>query len=456
MIDSGPSWPSGTTPFSEKRRARGLWTYGFLIIAAIGILLRVAVTIAAGNAPRTPWGGGGDTPGYILLAQNLIAGKGYTYAGMPTAYRPPFYPAFLAVCVRAFHGRALEAARWIQLFAGLGAAFLCAAAAGRLCDSAAKKAALVVVLFFPTLVDMSGEILTETLAALCTALLLYLLVRYIQQPRWSVLIGMSVTVGVAALIRFNMALFGFVILWVVLTTTSASGLPRWRAAALAIFLPVLIVSPWLIRNLIVFDGSLIFTTESGPAAAMGILAPEGRALPGDSERLRAALGWLPPMEIETNDERRDLLPSESVLNRDAWRVSIHLWKVNGWKLVPLTIEKLGYFWLSTDQLLSTSALAFKVRIARAAGVVGYWILLALGIAGWFELRKRHREFAAVVALYAILITILHLPFNMNTRLRTPFMDPWIAVLAGIGLIQLRTWIGSTGLKLAGDPPEAAN
>ena len=34
----------------------------------------------------------------------------------------------------------------------------------------------------------------------------------------------------------------------------------------------------------------------------------------------------------------------------------------------------------------------------------------------------------------ILVTILHVPFNMNTRLRMPFIDPLLAVLGGAGLL----------------------
>ena len=64
----------------------------------------------------------------------------------------------------------------------------------------------------------------------------------------------------------------------------------------------------------------------------------------------------------------------------------------------------------------------------------YWLLLALGIAGWFRLRRLRPELAHIFLFYAVLVTILHVPFNMNTRLRMPFIDPWLAVLGGSGLL----------------------
>jgi 4-amino-4-deoxy-L-arabinose transferase-like glycosyltransferase len=410
----------------------------------LGLIVRILIVALPGNAPRTPWGGGGDTPAYLLLAHNLLAGKGYAYAGQPTAYRPPVYPFLLAGAMKVFGSYAIAAVRWLQFLAGLLTACLCSLIAGTLFGKAARKPALIVALFFPTLIIMTGEILTEALATLVCAIFLYLLVRFFEKPSWGVLTGLAATVGIATLVRFNMALFGFVVLWAVVFWKIP--LSKWRAVALTIILPGVIVSPWLIRNYVVFHGAFVLSTEGGPTAAMGILAPEGRAQPGDSERLVAALGWLPPMELETNDPSRNRIGDEADLSRHAWKVTFELWRKTGWRLVPLTIEKLGYFWLSTDQLLSTDAFRPVVRAGRAAGVLFYWALLALGIAGWFQLRAVKPELAYILLFYAILVTVLHIPFNMNTRLRMPFIDPLLAALGGAGLLTAAERMGFQSIE----------
>jgi len=419
-------------------------SYGFLALLILGVILRLLVVALPGNAPRTPWGGGGDTDAYILLAQNLAAGQGYAYAGQPTAYRPPAYPYLLAASMNLFGSHAIAAVRWLQFLAGLLTVYLCSVIAGMLFGAGAKKPALIVALFFPTLIIMTGEILTEALATLVSIVFLYLLVRFFDRPSWGLLTALAAVVGFATLVRFNMALFGFVVLWAVVFWKTP--LVKWRAVALTILLPAAIVSPWLIRNYLVFHGALVLSTEGGPTAAMGILAPQGRALPGDSERLIAALGWLPPMQLETNDPSRLALGDEAVLNRRAWKVTLGLWRRAGWRLVPLTLEKLSYFWLSTDQLFSTESFRWIVRVARSTGVLFYWALLVLGIAGWFRLRASKPHLAHIILFYAILVTILHVPFNMNTRLRMPFIDPWLAVLAAAGLLAAarRTRFASAG------------
>jgi 4-amino-4-deoxy-L-arabinose transferase-like glycosyltransferase len=437
-IRESPQSPSAL-PARQSDKNLAL-AYGFVGLLLLGVLIRILVVALPGSALRTPWGGGGDTPAYVLLAQNLLAGKGYAYAGQPTAYRAPAYPFLLAASMKMFGSHAIAAVRWFQFLAGLLTVYLCSVVAGMIFSSAARKPALIVALFFPTLIIMSGEILTEATATLVCAIFLYLLVRFWEKPSWAPLAGLAATVGLGTLVHFNMALFGFVVLGAVVFRKPS--LPRVPAVALTVILPGLIVSPWLIHNYIVFHGALVLSTESGAAAAMGILAPQGRARPGDSERLVNALGWLPPAQIETNDASRLRLGDEAVLNRETWSVVPGLWRKEGWHLVPLTLEKLGYFWLSTDQLLSTDSFRPIVRVARSVGVLFYWLLLALGIAGWFKLRSLRLELARVFLFYAVLVTILHVPFNMNTRLRMPFIDPWLAVLGGGGLLFAAERMGS--------------
>ncbi|MGH9690618.1 MAG: ArnT family glycosyltransferase [Candidatus Acidiferrales bacterium] len=427
---------SEVVPATGQRNKDHIVRYGFVALVLAGILLRLLVAIFAGNGMRTPWGGGGDTPAYVLLAQNLVTGKGFTYAGEPTALRAPLYPIFLAACLKVFGTYALAAVRWLQFLEGLAVAFLCALIAGRLYGERARKAALVIALFFPTLVEMNGEILTEATATFFVAVFFYLLFRYLDRPRWAMLIGLGAVVGFAALVRFNMALLGFVVLGMVLF--QKDGLPKWRGAAVAALVPLFVISPWLIRNLIVFHGEALFSTHAGLDTVEGILTPQGRGLPGDAEKLRAALGWVPPVQIETNSPSRYELPAEPTLQRQAWHTAMRLWWQAGWGVVPLTLKKLSYFWLSTDQLLSTGSLPRLVRIARVGGVLAYWIALALAITGWFGLRTRHPMVAWSLLPYAVLVTIAHLPFAMNTRIRMPFIDPLVVVLAGVGWLMLTT------------------
>ena len=414
-------------------------------IVAGGVLLRVLVTVLAGNGARTPWGGGGDTPAYLLLAQNLLAGKGYAYAGMPTAFRAPGYPILLAAVFRMFNGHALAAMRWLQFFEGLAVALLCAAAAGKIFGKWARKFSFAVALFFPTLLEMNGEILSEGTATLFAALFLYLLVSYLEEASWKWLVGMACAIGLGALVRFNIAALGIVALAGIMLLTH--GWVRWKSAATVAVVSLLFISPWIIRNLIAFHGQVLFSTESGADALHGVLTPQGRALPGDSAKLRAAVGWVPPVDLETNAPSRLALGPEPELDNQCWRAAIAIAMYKGWALIPLELRKLSDFWLSTDQLLWTASFATWDRIMRAGGVLFYWGLLALAIAGWFRVRSQHVRAAWIFLLYAVLVTAMHLPFVMSTRLRMPLIDPMLAMLAGDWLAGFATSISRVGRPL---------
>jgi 4-amino-4-deoxy-L-arabinose transferase-like glycosyltransferase len=439
---SRPSLQAGASTQAESSasaadklyRRRVLPAYAATVLVSVGVLLRLLIAVLPGNRLNAPWGGLGDAPAYALLAHNIAAGKGYAYAGFPTAYRAPVYPLFLAAAMKVFGAHAFQAVRAIQLLMGFAVVYLCASIAERLFGKRAKIPALIIALFFPTLAMMTGDILTEATATLFSALCLYLLVVFLQRPSWKLLSALSFCVGIATLTRFNMALLGIVLLAAVLFQQSA--LPRWRAAALTVCLSAAVISPWIVRNYSAFHGRLLLSTESGPTAVGGVLAPEGRALPGDSEHFRKALGWVPPADVETNAASRSQLGSEAVLNSAAWKVAFKLWRQTGWGLVPLNFKKTGYFWLSTDQLLSTGSFRPALRIARAGAVLWYWILLAFGIAGWFLLRSRSPRVAKLFLFYAVLVTVMHFPFQMNTRYRMPLVDPLLAALGGAAVLAL--------------------
>ena len=188
------------------------------------------------------------------------------------------------------------------------------------------------------------------------------------------------------------------------------------------------MSPWIIRNLAVFQGRVLFSTQGGPAAATGIIEPQGRSQFGDAERIKDALGWALPQVLETNDPSRLLLPGEPEIDRRSWQVAYHLWRASGWDLIPIGLKKVSYFWLSTDQIFWTKSFPSVQRTLRAMGVFAYWIILALAIIGWFSLRREKQALAQVFLLYVLLVTVLHLPFNMSTRYRIPLMDPLLVVL----------------------------
>jgi hypothetical protein len=403
----------------------------WLAAIVLGVIARIAIVLVPGNHLRAPWSGGGDAPLYQLLAQNLLSRRGFTYCLQPTALRAPGYPVLLATLMWLFADKYVIVVRCIQFLLGLATVYFCSRASALAFGKRAGQATALVGVFCPTLVFVTSEVLTECVGALFGALFLYLLMREIESQSEKVIAGMGIVTGVASLFRFNMAGLGLVGAPLVFLTSPARR--RWHMLVVFCLLATISIAPWVLRNQMAFHKPL-YSTLSGHDAVEGVVAPQGRALPGDSARIKAAEGWL-LSDIETNNPSRLRFPSEDRLNTEAWTSARHLWGEWRWRLVPLTFAKLSYFWLSLDQVLWTQSFSLPQRLLRCGGVLVYWGLLALAIGGWFRVWRSKPMLARAFLFYAIVLTALHLPFPMLTRLRIPLIDPLIIILGGAALME---------------------
>lgn len=407
----------------------------FWLVTSILVCLHLAFVLLAGGKELTFFSGGSDAPAYALLASNLLNHRGYTYSGKPTAFRPPGYPILLAGTTLLFGQFYIAAIRSIQFFVCLGTAWMCAVSAKVMFGAQAGKLAFVLALALPTQLFASAQILTECMATFFITMFIYYMVSELKCPSSTSEIGMGLTAAVSAYLRFNAAALPLIAGLVVIRH---KGSRRLIALSYTMILPLILISPWLVRNMVVFDGTVLFSTQSGYNALQGILTPQGRTQPGDSTKLHHAVGWV-MSDLETNDASRLALPSESTLNKQCSRVASSLWKAEGWHAVPLLSRKVADFWLSTDQILDTKSFSFSSRIVRFVGVIAYWIILAMALLGWRQLHQKWPIAANALLAYALMYTALHLPLVMSTRIRFPLMDPLDAILGGGGVLSLKVF-----------------
>jgi 4-amino-4-deoxy-L-arabinose transferase-like glycosyltransferase len=396
------------------------------IVAFLGLAVRIALVFLSGNRQISPFSGVGDQIRYLTLADSLLQGQGFSYMGQPTALRPPLYPLFLAAMHIAFGSHYPLAIRVFQLIVGIAITYMCFLLAENLFGVEAGAMAGAIALALPSLILISVELQTEQFATLLTVLFLFFLLREIQEKHNGA-VGMGITSGLAALVRFNCAILAIVGAIVCLWSRRST-----KDALLVSFIAGLIVAPWIARNIQVFHGKVLYSSHGGINLLEGVLTPDGRAQNGEDERVRAAVGWL-HTDIEQNNSHRLLFATEEQLDRQARGAAIEAWKNLSWhSRFKLLGMKLVTFWLSKDQLLDTNSFSPAQRILRVVGVMNYWFVLALALVGWVRLLSSSRIAALATAFYLGVVTSAHFPFVMNTRLRIPFIDPLLAVLAGGG------------------------
>ncbi len=400
------------------------------ILGSVGLIARLFLLSISGILPIGPLSGVGDQDRYQTLADNLFEGRGFTYAGQPTAFRPPLYPMFLAMMRFFFGSHRFLAARCFQWLVAIAMAYLCLLLARRLFGIEAGILACSFALALPTLAFSATELQSEALAACVTVLFLCSLVAALDGAKLAIpCLGFAS--GVAAILRFNS-----VLLLAVGTAVCLRYLKSLKSVLIVSLAAALFIAPWIVHNARAFHGRILFSSHGGANLLQGVLSPQGRAQKDEPDRVRAAVGWS-HADIETNSVTRLQYPSEDVLDQQARAAAAQAWgKMDSGSLVRLLAGKLACFLFSTDQLLDTTSFSPKQRLLRSVGVVCYWFVLVLAILGWGRLLKMERPAALSLGFYVLFVTVAHLPFVMNTRLRIPFFDPLFAVLAGGGLFFL--------------------
>jgi len=407
---------------------RKTFTYLYFPFLFLAFALRVAMVWIARNSVMTPWSGGGDMDAYILLARNLVTGNGYTYARVPSAWRTPGYPLVIAGAMELFGTHFVIALRCLQVSLAVLAAYLCMRAARIFFGEMASQVTLLVALFLPTLAYFSGEILSESLTASLMAVFLWIFAEDSAAPRWTSAAGMGLAIGAGAMFRPNLAAVTALAL-----TQSWLSRHTYRARLQLILIPLcagLVFAPWIFRNYEVF-GQFVLSTKSGADALCGALNPESRFNPGWENRMRSLVGSFLPNDLETNSPSRLALGSEIELNRKCWKATRGVWREMGWAaLARWALRKWATYWLSTDQLPHPGNISRINRLLHVTAVAVYWVLLAMAFVGWWNLRVARPELAVTLLGYTMLMTLVHTPFVMDSRIRAPLIDPLLAVLAG--------------------------
>lgn len=226
----------------------GMWPW---LMLAFGVVLRLLVAGSATQAPQRHLAP--DSFGYLTLAENLGAGRGFSMATgdpwAPNSFRTPGYPAFITLIAALLPWWPADVAvSGVQsgLVLVAGAALL--RLASRLGLSAKSRLALSVALALdPVAVALSAMVLSETLFSALLAIVLLLWVATLQgrKPLPAFLAGVSI--GCLALVRPIAAYF-----WVapVLTLVLAPGRRprRWLLVGLVIAGTSGVTVPWSLRN----------------------------------------------------------------------------------------------------------------------------------------------------------------------------------------------------------------
>lgn len=253
-----------STPSSNTRKPALL--YELPILWAVASFLRLLPVLLTANIGI----GLDDMFQYDDLAQNILAGQGYVwYGGIPTAFRPPLYPTFLAL-IYFFFGPSYLAARIVQALLGGTLPLLVFWIAGKIfADSRASRPAAWVMALYPMLLLYPLALATENLYVPLVSILILALFWAREGSGARRFLVPGFILGLAALTRSVISGFLPLLLFWLWQYTAGAASKRLKRIALVVLVFSALTLPWSIRNSLLFGEPIFIESSLGFDLYMG-------------------------------------------------------------------------------------------------------------------------------------------------------------------------------------------
>jgi hypothetical protein len=272
------------------------------------------------------------------------------------------------------------------------------------------------------MVGADGSLMSECLYGLLVALVLLTAYRMYDAPSQGAAAALGVAIGFAALVRAE-ALLYVPLLALPLTLRWTSGRVRGLAVALAAF--AVVVGPWTIRNAIVFDRPVAIS-NNGSQAMSGANCPQ--TYHGKDTGL-----W----RVDCISPQRPGENQAQAANR--WtREGLGYMRDHAGSLPRVMIIRLLRTWDAYQPWRMVAFAEGRDPDVERAGIVVYWLLFPLAVAGLLVLRRRGREFLIMIAPAAVVV-LVSLFFYGTPRFRHAADISIIALAAVTVDAALRRW-----------------
>ncbi len=403
-------------------------------LAALALVVRLTYVLAT-TPKRLPFT---DALGYQLGANYLAMGRGFVNPALlafqnqvrPTAAHPPLYALFLAAGSE-FGAKSILAHQVMGCVVGTLTVVGCGLIACHLAGERAGLTAMGVAALYPGLWITDGGIMSEGLFALfATAVTLaaYHFART-RSVRAALLLGL--TLGLAVLTRdaADLLFVVLVIPLIFLTGPVVGGRRRLVQLAAVLLAAGVVLSPWVIRNLVTFDRTVILSTGDG--TLLGANCP---ATYDGSDIGLWSIGCYSSIKVPATAD-------ESVGTTMARQAGIHYMEHHASRLPLVVAARVGRVWELYQPVAGADGNRDDGRPhwAALATLWSYFVVAALAVAGTVLLIRRRVSVLPLMA-QIVAVTITAATVWGSVRFRAP-AEPVLAVLAAIAL---SAWISGVG------------
>jgi 4-amino-4-deoxy-L-arabinose transferase-like glycosyltransferase len=423
----------------------GLWTL-------VGLGIRVASLFGPGRTHRAP---GGDAYYYHYAANLLVSGHGFInpYLYVPhgehhvvqSASFPPLF-IFLVAIPSALGLKTFLAERIWCCILGAAAIVVCGLAGREIGGRRVGLIAAFLVAVYPNIWMTDELALSETIAPLLVAGVLWCTYRFWKRPTTGRAVVLGVVIGVAMLGRDELTLLVvFILVPMVLLARALSWKRRLATLGIGLVSVALVVAPWVGYNLSRFQKPVFISSGLGVTLASADCATTYSGQFEGYWSMPCALAYArsPSVNVHADD---------SVESSELQHLALDYVRAHTDRLVPVTLAKVGRafgFFHPMQQVYLDSYVETRPYRWAVTGLVMYYVLLALSVGGTVILRRRRIPSFPLWAIGLNVVCSVALTFG-QTRYRTTF-EVSLVLLAAVQL----EWMWSR-LRRGGDSgPEPA-
>lgn len=391
-------------------------------IGAFALAIRVGVVLAAGESGHSM----GDTRDYLDAAQAIRDGQPYPESSGLPFWRPPGYPAVIALVWTVFPG-SLLALLLVQCAVDVFGLFLLGSLVQRSFGDTASSISRWWYALYPPFIMHAATIQTETWFQVgLLALALALLPEGRTRPRRGRLVAGGIILAVATLVRpAGLLILPLLLVWLVAfwsrDRAARSVLADVAVLSAAFFLTLL---PWAARNHAV-HGEWILVTEAGWFNVWYTTTPAAGKAMSDPARAKPALDSLLTVRIPSMREGWAPVPLSE--RRAFWREQAlaNIAEDPG-AFVRYRLYGLYHTWRpwATPGFYSTRSVIASIAVFLPWLVLGW-----LGVVEAWRMRPGSRPFVGVVLAFAAVAMASNLIGTPVIRYRIPLIDPYFLGMA---------------------------
>jgi len=355
----------------------------------------------------------GDAAQYILIAKNIASGNGFNMLPDSTllANRAPLFP-FILAGVFKFFGQGYWPTRIFQVCISSLVPVITYLIGKEIAHERVGRVSAYISIFYPFYVFYSGYVLTETLFVFLSCLSLLYLIRFIKTGSYQDSWLSGIFLGLSALTRPIALGFGLFFIMCYFFVSRR----RLKGVVIILATMFLVVSPWTIRNYIVFEKFVPITTEVG------------RVFYSGNNPMNKTGGCI--RDIDFIEPEETVSMGEVEASNYMFKKGLEFTRDNPWVFFKVSIKKLGRLW----RVFPFYTSGFTDIKYKLISMFSYGLILPFFLIGLF---LSMRNWKLVLPLYCLIVytSIFCMIFYGTMRFRLPIM-PAVIVLGSVGIDRL--------------------